>query len=260
MDIRRNARAACDFWFGRGYRLKRYLIRDGRKHPFAVVCPGGGYSMVCSFVEGAPYAEKLNQHGYAAFVLYYHCGRGARYPAPMNDLARAISEILRHADEWEVDPAGYSIWGSSAGGHLAASFGTGNMGYRRYSLPPPSALILSYPVVTMGERTHRGSRKNLLGPSPSLRMIEQTSVEDHVDPNYPPTFLWYGDSDQVVDPENSQILFHSLTEHGVACELAVYPGVGHGVGLGTGTACEEWFSQAVRFWENSRTQDGGAKQ
>lgn len=27
----------------------RFVLRDGKKHPFAVVCPGGGYGMVCSF-------------------------------------------------------------------------------------------------------------------------------------------------------------------------------------------------------------------
>lgn len=258
MDVRQNVRAACDFWRSRTYCLKPYLIRDGKKHPFAIICPGGGYSMVCSFVEGAPYAEQLNKLGYAAFVLYYHCGRGARYPAPMDDLARAISEIFRRADEWGVETQGYSVWGSSAGGHLAASFGTPNMGYLHYGLPKPAALVLAYPVVTMGERSHDGSRKNLLGRGPSRLLVEQTSVEKHVHSNYPPVFLWYGEDDKIVDPANSRMLCRSLASNGVPYEIDAYPGVGHGVGLGTGTACEKWFGRAVHFWEKNRVNDGGA--
>lgn len=41
------------------YALKPYLINDGKKHPFAIICPGGGYSEVCSAGEGRPFAEKL---------------------------------------------------------------------------------------------------------------------------------------------------------------------------------------------------------
>lgn len=30
--------AAIDFWQGRDYGLKEYIIRDGKKHPFALEC------------------------------------------------------------------------------------------------------------------------------------------------------------------------------------------------------------------------------
>ena len=65
-----------------------------RKYPAIIICPGGGYSMICSFVEGLPYAKRLNEQGYSAFVLYYRCRKKARYPAPMEDLARALGDIL----------------------------------------------------------------------------------------------------------------------------------------------------------------------
>ena len=32
-----------------------------------------------------------------------------------------------------------------------------------HSAPKPTAIILVYPVITMGEYTHKGSRDNLLG-------------------------------------------------------------------------------------------------
>lgn len=35
--------AGIDYWSGNHYRLKEYVLRDGKKHPFALICPGGGY-------------------------------------------------------------------------------------------------------------------------------------------------------------------------------------------------------------------------
>lgn len=40
------------------------------------------------------------------------------------DPARAISFIFEHAEELEVDTDGYSLWGGSAGGRMAAWLGT----------------------------------------------------------------------------------------------------------------------------------------
>lgn len=113
MDI---CRAGVDFWYKNDYELKEYAIRDGKQHPFALVCPGGGYQMVSCYNEGRPFALELNRRGYSAFVLRYRCKSKARFPAPQEDLARGLREILDHAGELGVDVSGYSIWGSSAGG------------------------------------------------------------------------------------------------------------------------------------------------
>ena len=252
MNISTMMQAASDFWRGRGYGLKEYVIRDGKKHPFALICPGGGYSMVCSFIEGAPYAKALNALGYSAFVLYYRCGKRAKYPAPQDDLAKALWHILDHADNYQVETEGFSVWGSSAGGHLAATFGTASIGFPHYGLPKPAALVLTYPVVTMEDYTHMGSRKNLLGENPSQAEIDLYSVEKQITSDYPPTFIWCGSADRVVDPRNSRELAKALKANGVAYQFIEYPGVDHGVGLGKGLTCEPWFDQAVRFWEKQR--------
>lgn len=211
--------------------------------------------MVCSFVEGAPYAKALNAKGYSAFVLYYRCKDKARFPAPQDDVAKALKDILARADALSLDTEGYSLWGSSAGGHLAASFGTEGMGYARYGLPKPGTLVLTYPVVTMGELTHTGSRDNLLGPATSPELIRKVSVEQQVGPDYPPTFLWCGTADRTVPPENSRMLARALEANGIPHLLREYPGVDHGVGLGEGSACEGWFEEAVEFWIRQRKHE-----
>lgn len=226
------------------YELKPYLLNDGKAHPFAVICPGGGYGMVCSAGEGKPFAKKLNELGYHAFVVYYRVKNKARYPQPQQDLKRAVEEIFAHADEWKLDTSSWSIWGSSAGGHLVASFALEN-----YGTPKPTALILVYPVVSMGNHTHKGSRDNLLGKNASEEMIRKLSVELNVTENYPPTFTWYGTADDCVPPLNSTKLIEALTEVGVPCKVEEYEGIGHGVGLAKGTVAEPWFNNAVRFWK-----------
>lgn len=42
--------------------------------PFAVICPGGGFSYVGSLHEGFPLALKLSQKGFNAFVIKYRSG------------------------------------------------------------------------------------------------------------------------------------------------------------------------------------------
>ena len=234
------------------YALKPYLVRDGQVHPVAIICPGGGYRRICSFIEGHPYAKALNRLGYHAVVLYYRVREQAAFPNPQDDLARAVREVLSHARDWKLDTIGYSLWGSSAGGHLAGSFGTESMGYKHYRLPKPGAIILSYPVVSMGDKAHPGSRNFLLGLHPTQDQIQKTSLEHQITPAYPPTFLWWGDQDECVDPDNSRMLQKALEENHIPCQCREYPKVTHGVGLGKGLPCQGWFEDAVTFWEEAR--------
>lgn len=228
-----------------------YVIQDGRKHPFAVLVPGGGYSMVCSFIEGVPIARKLNAKGISAFILYYRVRKKAAFPNPMDDLARGIREIFEKSDEYKVDIFNYSVWGASAGGHLAGSFGTYNMGYLKYDLPKPGALVLAYPVITLDPKyTHMGTRNNLIGKNGSKEMEEMASIHKHVFPQYPDTYIWCGDADELVDPINTKMMKEALDASGVRNRCDIFPGVAHGVGPGTGTSAEGWIDEAVDFWLN----------
>ncbi len=243
MDI---IRAILDFYRGHNYKLVHYPVK--KKSKFAIVCPGGGYSMVCSFGEGKPFARELNKMGYHAFVLYYRTGKKGHYPAPQDDLARAVKYILDNSEALNVEKEGYCIFGSSAGGHLTASFGTPNMGYSKYDLPKPAALVLCYPVITMGALTHQGSADNLLGIDRTAEDISFASVEKHVDKSYPPTFLWQCRPDDVVDYRNSVMLRDELQKHNIPHRFTLYDEGGHGLGLALDTPAEGWFKSAVDFW------------
>ena len=248
VDVRQSFR---DIFLSKNeYRLvDDYVIKDGKKHPFALLVPGGGYAMVCSFIEGVPIAKKLNEKGISAFILYYRVRKKGRYPGPMDDLAKAVGYILDRSEEYRVDPGNYSVWGASAGGHLAGSFGTENMGYKKYGLPKPGAIVLAYPVISMDQAvTHMGSHDNLLGKDADAKAEEETSLERHVDKDYPRTYIWCSRSDAVVPYENSLRMIEALKKNGVPVEAMITDGVDHGVGPASGTKAQGWIDQAVEFW------------
>lgn len=232
---------------------KRVLFHfpvEGKKK-FALICAGGGYESVCSFVEAYPVAQALNRMGYHAFVVNYRVGQDAQAPHPMDDLAHAVSSVFRRAEEFGVDTKDYAVMGFSAGGHLAASFGTKELGYEKYGLCRPGIMILAYPVVTMGKYAHRGSRLRLLGKEHISDASYQNrySVEQQVTSEYPPTYLWQCEADNTVPIQNSRMLAEALEEHDVRYRYHVYPGNAHGWGLATGKAAEGWLDEAVDFWE-----------
>jgi len=238
------------FFPPRGYKLDdRFVLRDGRRHPFALICPGGGYHTICSYIEGTPIARRLNARGVSAFILYYRVREHPLYPTPMDDLARAVGEILERAEAYNVIRESYSVWGFSAGGHLAASFGTANLGYPIHALPRPAALVLGYPVISMMEGlTHPGSHDHLLGAGADRGLDAFASVERHVTAEYPPTYIWCGDADGTVSPDNTRAMVGALEAAGVTARWEIFPGVDHGIGPGTGTRAEGWMDRAVGFW------------
>ena len=237
--LRKNIRAIDD----------RFVIRDGKTHPFAVVCPGGGYSLVCSYIEGTPVARRLNELGISVFIVYYRVRGKAHFPHPQDDLADAVREILSRADEYCIDRNNYSVWGFSAGGHLAGSFGTENMGYLHYDLPKPQTIVLGYPVISMDPAvSHKDTHNNLLSKKADPSEENFASIEKHVTDTYPPVYLWYSDADELVNPDNSRLMEKALRAAGIPHLCECFPDVPHGAGPGTGTSAEGWIGHAVDFW------------
>lgn len=203
-----------------------------------VVLPGGGYGSLAQH-EGKDYAVWLNQQGLSAFVVQYRLGsKGYRHPVMLQDAARAVRLVRARAVEWKVDPRRIAIMGSSAGGHLASTvltqFDAGNPEARdvvdRQSSRPDLG-ILCYPVISMGEHTHQGSKNNLLGPNPEARLVELLSNELQVRKETPPCFIWHTWEDKVVKVENALMFAGALQQAGVAFDLHVYQQGRHGLGL-----------------------------
>jgi acetyl esterase/lipase len=194
-----------------------FLFKGKPGAPFAIVCPGGGFSYVGSVHEGFPHATQLSKKGYNAFVLQYRVG-GERVAC--EDLAAAISYIFIHAGSLSVSTKDYSAWGSSAGARIAAQIGSyGPAGYGSYDLPRPRVVVLAY-----------------TGHSSFTR-------------NDPPTFVVQGNNDGIVDVTTVDRRVDAMRKAGIEVEYHKYWNVGHGFGLGIGTNAEGWVEYAIKFWE-----------
>ncbi|HEY8421872.1 MAG TPA: alpha/beta hydrolase [Thermoclostridium sp.] len=215
--------------------LETYILSGEKKRGAVLICPGGGYART-SEREAEPIAMQFTAKGYHAFVLYYSVAPN-RHPQPLLDVSRAMCIIRENSDNWKVDKDKIAVCGFSAGGHLAASLGV------HYDKPyldaagiilgenRPSAMILAYPVITMKEFAHKGSRDNLLGPNPDEALINEMSLETQVSEKTPPAFIWHTVEDKSVPVENSLLFASALQKHKVPFELHVYPYGPHGLSL-----------------------------
>jgi acetyl esterase/lipase len=204
-----------------------------------VICPGGGYGFLAVDHEGEQVAHWLNERGIAAFVVRYRLAPRYSQPAPLQDAARALRIVRAHATQWNIDTGRIGIWGFSAGGHLAANLSTRFDGgdataedeIQRVSSRPDFA-ILGYPVITFqAPHAHTGSRDNLLRPNASSDLISEYSLESHVTPQTPPTFLVHTDADAAVPAENSVLYYLALRAAGVPAEMHIFESGAHGLGL-----------------------------
>lgn len=195
-----------------------FFFRGKPGAPFAVICPGGGFSYVGSVHEGFPYAVELSRKGYNAFVLRYQVGRGGSVAA--RDLAAALTYIFDNAEVLGVGTAGYSSWGSSAGARMAAAIGSqGVASFGGKNIPRPAAIIMAY-------TGHSGFSKN-----------------------DPPTFVTVSADDRIVNIATVESRNQAMRRAGIDVEYLKFKNAGHGFGLGTGTDAEGWINQAIRFWE-----------
>lgn len=219
--------------------LETYVLPTSEPRGAVLVCPGGGYTNRAPH-EATPIAESYNAAGFHAFVVQYRVAPN-RHPAPLLDVTRALRMIRNNAAKWHVNPDKIAVCGFSAGGHLTGSIGV-HYGLAEVNTDDPldtiscrpSALILSYAVLSSGCIRHVGSFENLLGPDPDPELIALMSLEKQVTEETPPAFLWHTADDPVVPIANSLSFAEALADHGVPFELHIYPHGAHGLGLAPG--------------------------
>ena len=193
-----------------------FFFRGNPGAKTAVVNAGGGFMYVGAMHDSFPHALELSKQGYNAFALIYRPGADTA----CEDLARAIAYIHNHADELDVDPTDYSLWGGSAGARMVAwlgSRGTSAFGEKEY--PRPAAVIMQYTGLT------------------------------EVNGKEPPTYVCVGTSDGIASYRTMERRINQIKANGTDTEIEVFKGLPHGFGLGEGTIAEGWIDNAIRFWE-----------
>ncbi|GJH40046.1 hypothetical protein RCZ04_05960 [Capnocytophaga sp. HP1101] len=194
-----------------------FFFRGKPNAPFAIVCPGGGFSYVGSLHEGLPLAKRISELGYNAFVIRYRIG-SEQYAT--EDLAAAIAYVIQHAKELGVSAENYSLWGSSAGARMVGNIAYyGAKNFTTANVLQPATAVIAY----TGQSTYSN--------------------------NFPPTFLTVASNDPIASADGMQRRTENLRLAGVPVAFHRYQTASHGFGLGTGTDAEGWLDLAVQFWK-----------
>lgn len=268
-------------------------LKSNRKKPAVIICPGGAY-LGTSDREAEPVALRFMTAGYQTFVLRYTTyyksfvsdenqqGREEPVlPQALFDLAKAISTVREHAEEWDVNPDQIVICGFSAGGHLAASIGvhwhesflSEELSIESEQLKP-NALILGYAVLDyllMKEEAEKeeaewkheiwkSSNKAVFGSDiPSVEELKNISPVHFVTEVTPPTFIWHTADDDLVYAQNSLHFATALAKKKIPYELHVFENGVHGLSLSDETTendpaqvnkdCQIWVDLALKWLE-----------
>lgn len=205
-----------------------------KQRPAIIVFPGGGYEFL-SDREAEPIALAFAAQGYCAFILKYAI-KPAVYPLQLFQAMAAIDYIKNNAEKYHVNKNNIAVIGFSAGGHAAASAATLHSSEavfkafkKKENELRPDAAILSYPVISNKEFAHKGSLFNVSGAD--NQVAEYLSLEERVDQNTSPCFLWHTADDGCVPVKNSLVFAEKLAEYSIPFELHVFEKGYHGLSL-----------------------------
>ena len=220
--------------------------------PYIVLCSGGGYVLLTNLTEAYPTAAIMNQSGYNVFVVTYRTAQVDLLPKPVDDLAAAVRYIENHAEDLEVQKGNYSVGGYSAGGHLSALWGTEEYGYKKYGLPAPRALLLSYPAVSFSHVTEanndfvRNCLMAIFGED-WREHKDRYNIDRLVTGAYPATYLWHCKDDDEVPYATVKAFDECLEAHGIRHRMDSFEHGGHGRGAALDSEAECWIEHALEF-------------
>lgn len=242
-------------------RLADLWLPDGPgPHPLAIYLHGGGWRFGDRHL-----APDLSRHfaasGLAMLSIDYRLSTEAIFPAAVIDTLTAVRWARHHAAACDLDPARIALWGSSAGGHLAALAGlAGDGAFLSDEWPGVSAAVQAiaagYPptdfrqIDAQRDPTIRPSddpeSAHLPAPRPitdpqsleslflGARVGERPDLAARADPcryaraDAPPVLLLHGTADAAVPLGQSHLLYQALARAGATVTLAEVAGLGHG--------------------------------
>ncbi len=247
----------------RAYRDLAYVVNGHERQKLDVFVPekpdgplpliiwihGGGWQNGSK--DGCPpLRTNYMERGYAVASINYRLSSHAVFPAQIEDCKAAIRWLRAHAKEYRLDPQRFGVWGSSAGGHLAALVGTsGDVkafdvgGNLDQSSRVQAVCDYFGPTDFMVFVTTPGYESHATATSPEAHLIggavahnkdkaARASPITYASPDDPSFLIVHGDQDPLVPINQSQLLYDGLKRAGVSVLLHTIKGGGHGQGFG----------------------------
>jgi acetyl esterase/lipase len=208
---------------------------DARQQLDVYAPPRPGHRPVVIFFYGgswsagkkADYAfvgAALADRGYVTVIPDYRLYPKVRFPAFVEDGARAVAWVQQHAREFGGDPDRLVLMGHSAGAHIAALLAL-NPAYLAAAGVRPRSVVgfigLSgpYALVPDTDRLHA-----IFGMP---YMPDNWQPVHFADSSAPPALLLHGADDNLVESAHTEKLRDALLAHGAEVETHIYPGRGH---------------------------------
>ena len=196
---------------------------SGTDNALVIVCPGGGYGILCMDKEGSEVAEWLNSIGVSAAVLKYRCPNNRE--GALQDAQRAVRLAREKAKDWNIDPQRVGLLGFSAGGHLAATCSN--------SADRPDFTVLVYPAY-------------LFKPG-GIELVDEIQMDEKT----PPAFVVQTRDDKK-HYRSTLAYAAALDAQGIPVEMHLFAKGGHGYGLRPSkhpvsqwpSLCEAWMREA----------------
>lgn len=254
----------------RQLRLDLYLPAD-RTSPVPVVMwiHGGGWRGGQKGSAGP--ARPLVSRGYAVADVEYRLSGEAIFPAQVEDCKAAVRWLRANAESLGLAADRIGVWGSSAGGHLAAFLGTScdvkefdTESNRQYSsrvqavcdwFGPTDLLKMDAQAIQGSTLVHNGpnSPESLLvgGPiqkEPFRSLAIKANPITYINKKAPPFLIVHGNADLLVSFRQSEQLHAALAKVGANTTLQIVEGAGHGLRNGE-TPHEQLVSQAGEFFD-----------
>jgi acetyl esterase/lipase len=202
-------------------------IPDGLKGPAPVLLFFYGGSWQSGSRRDYPgFGQAFASKGIVTMVADYRLYPQVKFPAFVEDGARAVAFAHAHAKEFGGDPKRLFVSGHSAGGYIAAMLGSdaryvkdagGDFSWMRGIIGvagPYDFLPLTDPAYI-----------DMFHGADNRAILPITYIDDAK--GRPPMLLVAGAADSTVGPGNVTRMAKALTAHGDAVETKFYPGVGH---------------------------------
>ena len=216
--------------------------------PVIVYVHGGAWKTGSKSAGRARLQPLVASGNYAGVSVGYRLSGEAAWPAQIYDCNAAIRWVRANAVKHGFDPDRIAVWGSSAGGHLAAMLGTsgghkmveGKLGPNTKVsskvqcvvdfFGPTDLLKLAGPT---GNMPQSPLYQLFGGPfNKNLAKVRTANPINYVSKSDPPFLIVHGTNDPLVPISQSKLLDAALARVKVSSTLVTVNGGGHGKGFG----------------------------
>ena len=181
--------------------------------------------------------------GYTVFAINHRATPRFHYPAPVEDVQRAVRFVRHHARQFNIDPNRLGAVAGSSGAHLIGLVGllaqaglSGDSDPINREPATLQAIVLRAAPTDLGKMSHGAVvlfMDRVLTSSDGDKLYSAASPITHVSPSSPPVLLLHGDSDDTVPFEQSVAMEAALRRANVPVKLVRVAGGEHGPNFGT---------------------------